>query len=84
MLEILTLCNAKNNITCIPICALFPRYRCATVLNSTFAWNDSLPRIVDIVSIKKREAKHDTTLNRRKVIVGLYLMFSCQLFNWTQ
>lgn len=68
-------------MTCIPMCAFLPRYRCATVLNSTFAWNDSLPRIVDMVSIKKKEANPDTTLNRMNAMVGLYLKFSCQLFH---
>ena len=76
----LTLCNAKNSSTCIVMCAFPPRYRCATVLNSTFAWNDSLPWIVDIVSIRKREAKPDTTPNSRKAIIGLHLLFSCQLY----
>lgn len=71
MLEILTLCKARNNSTCMAICAFRPKYKWATVLYSTFASKTSLPRILDIVSIMKREANTDTAPNRRKEIIGL-------------
>jgi hypothetical protein len=36
-------------------CDLSPRYKCATVAYSTRDWKDSLPRIADMVSTRKRE-----------------------------
>jgi hypothetical protein len=73
MLEMLTLCRAKYRKTCITICGFFPRYKCATVLYSTFAWNASFPWIVDIVSMRNRETAKAMAPNKRKAKVGLYI-----------
>lgn len=71
MLEMLTLCRAQYKSTCIIICTLSPKYRCATVLYSTRAWKASLPRMVDIVSTRKREATPARAPKRMNAIVGL-------------
>jgi hypothetical protein len=54
------------------ICALSPRYRCATVAYSTRDWNASLPRMADIVSTRKRETMPEIAPKTRNASVGLY------------
>ena len=71
MLEMLTLCNARNKMICKIRWDRLPRHNSAIVVNSTCAWNRSLPRIWLMASTRKRDAAAERTPTTRNARTGL-------------
>jgi hypothetical protein len=71
MLEMLTLCNARNRMTCKIRWDRLPRHNSAMVVNSTCAWNLSFPRIWFIASTRKEDAVAERMPTNRNARMGL-------------